>query len=874
MIHRQPNLSALFTRALISAITLTVGPEARAQDFKDLRQLMEKGQLNEALATIESQRAKTSDPEMQRVLDFAQAHALVRSRKPEDAKTALESSLSNSHPLEDYARFALGEAHVTFGQNKEAAVQFRRVADTSPNTELQLLARIHLSEALLNDQKWNEASKHLSWLERRTRSRTIYPRVLSGLMMVDFMLKKRSQMCRWARKLYAKFPDAPQVAHWDLDLQNAKINEAKIGCVASLEDQRQRIRNLQFAGDSQEAQREIGLLQSRVQGLTSFTADRVLVNFLIEDGEVPEALKLLEKYSESHKFDFQYLTLFGKAAVRSGDFETAAATYEKIARITGMGRKGLSAFQMAAHLSFLSKDYDTAKARYQTLKSRYGGRSVGRDAAWFLAFIDYMRGDYVSALNAFKSLRTTPPPRRRGRRSSPQQVVSQDRIRYWVGMTLLKLGRIEDSKEVFRNLSQDKGFGYYSLLAQSRFQQISKMKIPTATKSMTLTEVTFKSQVIQGVPAPLDLVRMGSHAPLPLLVSGETQPDLPAPEPAPEGGAEAESVTGEEEKSSEEAAEIAVIEDLPENASDAGDSEAPQETPAESSEDAPIEVGSELLTSPILSQTQDPRILKRFQRANLLTQLGLSEWARHELLEVERRTMNREYLKRLLVDYEASENFFRSSVVAELGFRAARIGGGLSGARSLWEHAYPQAYKGYVLEAAKAGQVPPEFAWAIMRAESQYRPDVKSGVGALGLMQVMPMTGIEVAKRIPIPSFKVHNLLAPQTNIRVGAKYLGKLLNQFEGRVPLAAAAYNAGPHRVEAWIKYLGRLDMDEFVEHIPYGQTRNYVKKVSHNFTLYQALYGSGPSNSAVTAPAWMTAKIGITLDRPVSPKEIWPD
>jgi soluble lytic murein transglycosylase len=82
-------------------------------------------------------------------------------------------------------------------------------------------------------------------------------------------------------------------------------------------------------------------------------------------------------------------------------------------------------------------------------------------------------------------------------------------------------------------------------------------------------------------------------------------------------------------------------------------------------------------------------------------------------------------------------------------------------------------------------------------------------------------------------------LLQPEHSVRLGAVYLRRLLNQFDGNWALAAAAYNAGPHRVKTWLSQFGHLDLDEFIEHIPFRETRLYVKRVAVNSAQYQEIH-----------------------------------
>ena len=154
-----------------------------------------------------------------------------------------------------------------------------------------------------------------------------------------------------------------------------------------------------------------------------------------------------------------------------------------------------------------------------------------------------------------------------------------------------------------------------------------------------------------------------------------------------------------------------------------------------------------------------------------------------------------------------------------------------------------------------------------MRAESHYRADAQSGVGALGLMQMMPFTGRQVANLLSMNTFETKSLLDPGVNIRLGSRYLQRLLEKFSGSVPLVAAGYNAGPHRVHAWVRNFGSLNMDEFIEHIPFLETRNYVKKVVRNYQIYSLLYSGGGHSLR-----WLVQPVGVQLDDRVPTHEVW--
>ena len=113
--------------------------------------------------------------------------------------------------------------------------------------------------------------------------------------------------------------------------------------------------------------------------------------------------------------------------------------------------------------------------------------------------------------------------------------------------------------------------------------------------------------------------------------------------------------------------------------------------------------------------------------------------------------------------------------------------------------------------------------------------DVRSRAGAIGLMQLMPATGKQVARSINLPYSGLDTLTNPEVNIRLGTTYLGQMADRYGGNQVLATAAYNAGPHRVDAWLPQVGDLDARVWIENIPFNETRAYVRRVLAAETIF---------------------------------------
>ena len=216
----------------------------------------------------------------------------------------------------------------------------------------------------------------------------------------------------------------------------------------------------------------------------------------------------------------------------------------------------------------------------------------------------------------------------------------------------------------------------------------------------------------------------------------------------------------------------------------------------------------------------------------MLHQIGRSDLVRTFILALDDTLPNAEECA-LLVDLA------RSLGDQDLSMRVVR--GAAQRGFILAERGYP------VRDAPLAAEAPePAAVLGITRQESGFDPRVRSGVGAQGMMQVMPATARSTAKRIGV-AYEPGRMNDPDYNMRLGSAYLGQMINGFGGSYVLAAAAYNAGPGRPAAWVGFCGdprssNTDPLDFIECIPFAETRNYVMRVMENVQVYRARLNGG--------------------------------
>ncbi len=183
---------------------------------------------------------------------------------------------------------------------------------------------------------------------------------------------------------------------------------------------------------------------------------------------------------------------------------------------------------------------------------------------------------------------------------------------------------------------------------------------------------------------------------------------------------------------------------------------------------------------------------------------------------------------------------------------------------------FPMPFRDAVLQRSKQIGLDPAYVYGLIRQESRFIMDAKSGVGASGLMQVMPATARWTAKKIGLVGFQPHQITERDTNIAIGTGYLKLVLDNFDGSMPLAAAAYNAGPGRPRVWRGQTGAPVMEAAIwaENVPFTETRDYVKKVLANTTLYAALISGQPQSLRARL-----GQVGPRVESPPTSEEYLP-
>jgi len=160
--------------------------------------------------------------------------------------------------------------------------------------------------------------------------------------------------------------------------------------------------------------------------------------------------------------------------------------------------------------------------------------------------------------------------------------------------------------------------------------------------------------------------------------------------------------------------------------------------------------------------------------------------------------------------------------------------------RSYWEALFPKPYWFDLKRFSSSNALDPYLVASLIRQESEFNPNAVSRANALGLMQLLPKVGKNVAKQEKLKHFSATQLFQPGINLQLGTKYFRSMVDQF-GSFEYALAAYNAGTNRVQDWLGQGKYRDPQEFVESIPFTETREYVEAILRNANVYRQLYGT---------------------------------
>jgi soluble lytic murein transglycosylase len=237
----------------------------------------------------------------------------------------------------------------------------------------------------------------------------------------------------------------------------------------------------------------------------------------------------------------------------------------------------------------------------------------------------------------------------------------------------------------------------------------------------------------------------------------------------------------------------------------------------------------------------NPTAQARMERAGLLILAGLDDWAVNELrygaqnedqphvlaielASITTKTVGPDQAMRYIKRYAANYLY--------MPIESAPV--------EFWKLAFPLPYRAELERFAKLNGLDPFLVAALIRQESEFNPKAVSRMNARGLTQILPGTGRELSRKLKVKAYGTASLFVPAVNLQLGTFYLKTIVDNLGGRWEAALAAYNAGPSRAKSWSSWGEFREPAEFIETVPFSETRNYIQTVLRNADTYRRIYG----------------------------------
>jgi soluble lytic murein transglycosylase-like protein len=488
------------------------------------------------------------------------------------------------------------------------------------------------------------------------------------------------------------------------------------------------------------------------------------------------------------------LWLAASALARSGDAEGAADTFLRLARRERRRRDAPRAWLRAIEVLIEHGKFARAADLARRFPRAWRRRSAAWRARWLEAWAAFRGGDIDTAakrLAAIASARRAPPPDRL-------------RARYWIA-------RVAEAKDrhaavrAYEALAREEPLSFYADLAAARLRAL----------------ISAGGRNGPNGPPPA-AARPPAPAPPP---PAAARPPAPAPPPSPPGPAPRPRAPDRDVVETVGRLARKLGEDLP---------EIPRAL-------ALYRVGLLAEARDALARAQETVERARW-RPPYRRAFSAARAAPGKTGPRARREQRLRGVDRAALGLALARVFERLGDASRADENRRRFGRVQEGRRARRQGPFPRPYEDLVRTHAAAQGLEPGLLWAIIRQESAFQTDALSRAGARGLMQIMPRTARRIAARLEEPHRETL-LDDPAHSLRYGAWYLRQLLDKYRWQVPLAVAAYNAGPRNVSRWLDARGVLPLDAFLEEIPFVETRRYVRKVISAARAYaQALGRSG--------------------------------
>lgn len=720
-------------------------------------------------------------------LHFYVARLAKEQENPEVTASHLNAVAGMDHPLGAFALIQLFDHAIENNQMAEANKLLERVKDHPARSQVRRISFEYESRRLghaIRRKNFQQANQALRYLHRNFKSELPLMVRAEQRFEVAKLSGSDKRLCHAAKDLFVKYPESSVAQDWVGVIPNLKMANKNISCPLEIDEKRQRVRRLLLLDLRERLEQDLAYYSQKKE-LTSEEVALIRADFLLRDGDTAKALKILEGLVKKDPVELPVLQLHAMALSRSQKFEEASLAYLKIYEAQSSATEKAQAYFDHAFVLYQGGRYAPAYEGFEKYLKKYRNRFQANEAVWYLGWLSFLKNDFAKAADHFENL------------ISNRSYREKTKVLYWLARSYWELSYPMESMRIMSILKQEDGrvYNYYANLSRQWYSR----NYPSLSSRLFIDG---EWGLLSGFAAVQNFESFFNR-PRPDLDSLLKHIDITSPIEL------GEFASNREPSSNNDESEPPLI----------------------------VELNNLRESEYFAKQFAD-----NFNLIQGLLLIGERDIAIQELRRLYSRVRSSDQRLLLLSAFERLGLYQYSARSAELSLLSnSKLD------RTSWVvRAFPLAYQDLVHRYSERFGVEPSFILSIMRAESFFNPRVESPAHARGLMQLMPFTADRVAKSIGLKKqIDMDALFDPQVNIQLGTAYLSRLLRQFDQNIPLAAASYNAGPHRVQTWLSQFGQVDQDVFIEHIPFRETRGYVKKVMGFMDHYSRLLGQAQGN-----------------------------
>jgi soluble lytic murein transglycosylase len=684
---------------------------------------------------------------------------------------------SGASELGDYVAYYLGDAYQRTGHNAEALATLADFASNFPDSLLIRDANLVYANALFDEGRAADAAALLEKNRAPVRSD-----IELAVGRAYENAGNREKAISAFRNLYFNLPNSFEAEMAGIELQ-------KLGISGSVAERRTRADLLLKAKHYSEAAHDYRDLMTQVSGAERIAVQLALANALEKSSGDKEARQILAAMgAQSGDAEAQRLYLLSETEHTSNDEEAVQRTLNDLRQFGPTSPWLEKALLSAGNMYLLKHDYDHAIDYFRELQQRFPNGSRASYAHWKAAWLTFRQGRVPQAVQGFEEQIGLYP-----------DSAEIPNALYWRARVAEEQNNPAMARAFYQKVSDRFHNYYYGELARQRLKALPK-------------------------------TTADDHAVTPAILA--VNADAIKPDPTKPDASKEETANALRQDGTKDGAKEDVPKELPKEA------DLKKDDPTYY---ALLDHVSSLSTNGKVTAAEPPDDNLRVERARLLSNGALADMAVRELQAAASEEGGAWAPPEMARVYQEGGRYDRGIEIMKRttpNYFAINIE---DLPRPYWEALFPKAYWTDLRKYSIANGLDPYLVASLIRQESEFNVLALSRVSAVGLMQLMPKTGKTVAKQVKLKGYNNAQLFSPAINLELGTHYFKEMVDKYNGQFEYALAAYNAGTDRVGDWLGQGHYRDPQEFVESIPFTETREYVQAIMRNANVYRQLYGT---------------------------------